>query len=102
MPRLERRYRDLSRPVTEFAFTVNLPEDGTRLDVALKAHFPWRSREHFQRMIDRGDVTVNGGPRKASTRLKRGDDVRVRIPVAAGAPERESAEGLVVLHEDDA
>ena len=102
MPRLARQYRDLSRPVTEFAFTVNLPEDGTRLDVALKAHFPWRSREHFQRMIARGDVVVNGGRRKASTRLKKGDDVRVRIPVAAGAPARESGAGLVVLHEDDA
>jgi 23S rRNA pseudouridine1911/1915/1917 synthase len=102
LPRLTRQYRDLSRPVTEFAFTVNLPEDGTRLDVALKAHFPWRSREHFQRMIDRGDVVVNGGPRKPSTRLRKGDDVRVRIPVAAGAPARESGDGLVVLHEDDA
>jgi ribosomal 50S subunit-recycling heat shock protein len=89
LPRLARQYRDLSRPVTEFAFTVNLPEGGTRLDVALKAHFPWRSREHFQRMIARGDVVVNGGRRKASTRLRKGDDVRVRIPVAAGAPARE-------------
>ena len=102
MPRLARQYRDLSRPVTEFAFTVNLPEDGTRLDVALKAHFPWRSREHFRRMVARGDVVVNGGHRKPSTRLRKGDDVRVRIPVAAGAPERESGAGLVVLHEDDA
>ena len=45
---------------------------------------------------------MNGGRRKPSTRLRKGDDVRVRIPVAADAPERESGEGLVVLYEDDA
>ena len=53
-------------------------------------------------MIDRGDVTVNGAARKASLRLREGDRVAVAIPVPADAPEKESAEGLVVLHEDDA
>ncbi len=102
MPRLTRQYRDLSRPVTEFTFTTTLPEEGARLDVALRAHYPWRSREHFQGMVERGEVTVNGTQRKPSTRLRKGDVVRVRIPVQAGAPERESGEGLVILYEDDA
>jgi 23S rRNA pseudouridine1911/1915/1917 synthase len=102
VPRLERQYRDLSLPVEAFTFTVNLPEVGTRLDLLLRAHFPWRSREHFQRMIDRGEVTVNGAVRKASLRLEKGDEVRVRIPVAPDAPAKESGEGLVVLFEDDA
>jgi 23S rRNA pseudouridine1911/1915/1917 synthase len=102
VPRLERQYRDLSRPITEFVFTVNLPEEGTRLDVLLRVHFPWRSREHFRRMVERGDVTVDGAVRKASTRLRKGDVVRVKIPVQPDAPERESADGLVVLHEDEA
>jgi 23S rRNA pseudouridine1911/1915/1917 synthase len=101
MPRLARRYRDLSRPVTELGFDVFAPEDGVRLDVALRAHFAWRSRESFHRLLDRGDVLLNGAVRKASTRLRAGDRVTVRIPVAEGAPERESADGLVVLHEDD-
>jgi 23S rRNA pseudouridine1911/1915/1917 synthase len=102
LPRLARQYRDLSVPVTEFTFTVNLPEDGTRLDVLLRAHFAWRSRQHFQGMIDRGDVLVNDGVRKASLRLRKGDVVRVRIPVAADAPAKETDDGLVVLYEDDA
>jgi len=89
-------------PIREFTFTVDLPGSGTRLDRALRAHFPWRSREHFQGMIDRGDVTVNGAARKASLRLREGDLVAVAIAVPADAPEKESAEGLVVLHEDDA
>jgi 23S rRNA pseudouridine1911/1915/1917 synthase len=102
VPRLERQYRDLSVPVTELAFTVTLPEEGTRLDVALRGHFPWRSREHFQRMLDRGEVTLNGEPRKAAVRLRKGDVVRVRIPVAPDAPAKESGDDLVVLYEDDA
>jgi 23S rRNA pseudouridine1911/1915/1917 synthase len=53
-------------------------------------------------MIEGGEVTVNGAPRKASTRLRKGDVVRVRVPVAADAPAIESSEGLVVLYEDEA
>ena len=102
MPRLQRQYRDLSVPVEAFTFTVILPEVGRRLDLLLRAHFPWRSREHFQKMIDRGEVTVNGAVRKASLRLEKGDEVVVRIPVAPDAPAKESGEGLVVLYEDEA
>lgn len=102
MPRLARLYRDLSVPVSEFTFRVNLPERGQRLDLVLRTHFPWRSRAHFVRMIGRGEVTVNGAVRKPSTRLAAGDVVRVKVPVAAEAPAKESGEGLVVLYEDEA
>ncbi|HVG94207.1 MAG TPA: RluA family pseudouridine synthase [Planctomycetota bacterium] len=102
MPRLERQYRDLSLPVTELTFTVGLPEEGTRLDVALRHHFPWRSRERFRRMLEEGTVTLNGDVRKASVRLRKGDVVRMRIPVAPDAPVKESGDDLVVLYEDDA
>jgi 23S rRNA pseudouridine1911/1915/1917 synthase len=102
LPRLTRQYLDLSVPVSEFRFTVNLPEEGTRLDVALRRHYPWRSREHFQAMIERGEVLVNGARRKPSLRLRRDDVVRVRVPVSPDAPAKESSEGLVVLYEDDA
>ncbi len=102
MPRLTRRYRDLSVPVSEYSFTANLPERGSRLDVVLRAHFPWRSRAHFRRMIARGEVTLNGAARKPSARLTPGDVVRVRIPVPADAPAKETDAGLVVLYEDEA
>jgi 23S rRNA pseudouridine1911/1915/1917 synthase len=102
LPRLTRQYRDLSVPVTEFTFTVNLPEEGTRLDLALRSHYPWRSREHYHRMLERGEVTLNGRVRKGSVRLRKGDVVRVKVPVAPDAPARESGDDLVVLHEDDA
>jgi 23S rRNA pseudouridine1911/1915/1917 synthase len=102
VPRLSRQYRDLSVPVTDFVFETNLPEHGARLDVVLRAHFPWKSRERFQAMIESGEVTVNGGRRKPATRLRKGDRVRVRIPVAPDAPAKESGDDLVVLYEDDA
>lgn len=102
MPRLTRQYHDLSVPITEFRFTVQLPEDGTRVDVVLRDHYPWRSREHFQGMIDQGDVHVNDLRPKAATRLRSGDVVRVRIPVAEGTPSKESGDHLEVLYEDEA
>jgi 23S rRNA pseudouridine1911/1915/1917 synthase len=98
---LERTYRDLSVPVRDLTFTVNLPEEGTRLDALLRAHYPWKSRTRFQDMLDRGEVLLNGGSAKASTRVRKGDVVLVRIPVAANAPEKEHGDDLVILYEDE-
>ncbi len=101
MSRLERSYADLSRPLPAFTFLVGAPEAGGRLDLVLRAHFPWKSRTRFQRMLDRGEVTVNGRTAKASQRLRRGDEVAVRVPPDPAAPAREDGDDLVVLHEDD-
>jgi 23S rRNA pseudouridine1911/1915/1917 synthase len=101
VPWLERRYRDLSVPVREFTFVVNLPEEGRRLDALLRAHYPWKSRTRFQAMLDRGEALLNGRPAKASTRVRKGDVVLVKVPVATGAPEKEDADDLVILHEDE-
>jgi len=102
LPRLTRQYHDLSVPITEFRFIVQLHEDGRRVDAVLRDHYPWKSREHFQRMIDRGDIAVNDRRPKAATRLRNGDVVRVKIPVPEGAPAKESGEGLRILYEDEA
>lgn len=102
MPRLTRQYHDLSVPIREFRFIVQLSEVGERVDAVLRDHYPWKSREHFQRMIDAGDVHVNDGQPKAATRLKNGDVVRVKIPVPTDAPAKESGDHLRILYEDDA
>jgi 23S rRNA pseudouridine1911/1915/1917 synthase len=102
MSRLERAYADLSRPLEEYAFTVNVPEQGARLDLLLRGHYPWRSRTHFQGMVERGDVTVNGAAAKASQRVRAGDRIAVRIPADPAAPAKEHDGDLVVLYEDDA
>jgi 23S rRNA pseudouridine1911/1915/1917 synthase len=102
MSRLERAYADLSRPLGAYAFTVNAPEEGCRLDLLLRAHYPWRSRTRFQGMVERGDVTVNGAAAKPSQRVHCGDRVAVRIPADPTAPAKEAGDDLVVLYEDDA
>lgn len=101
MPRLERAYVDLSRPLPAFTFTVNAPEAGLRLDLLLRAHYPWRSRTHFQHLLARGDVRVNGAAAKASQRVRPGDEVSVSLPRDPSAPEQEDPSDLVVLYEDD-
>ncbi|MFM8981252.1 MAG: RluA family pseudouridine synthase [Planctomycetia bacterium] len=101
MPRLERSYADLARPLGAFTFTVNLPEHGARLDVLLRAHFPWRSRTRFQRMLERGEVTVDGRPAKGSQRVREGQSVAVSLPRDPAAPELEDGSDLVVLYEDE-
>ena len=42
MPRLERTYLDLSRPIREFAFVVDATEEGVRLDALLRSCSPSR------------------------------------------------------------
>ncbi len=58
---------------------VEVPREygGLRLDVFLRRRLPWRSREAFQDLIRRGRITVNGRPRKPSTRLRWRDVVVV-------------------------
>jgi len=101
MPRLERAYADLSRPLEEYAFLVNLPEAGSRLDLLLRARYPWRSRTRFQAMLEQGEVTVDGRPAKASQRVREGERVAVRIPHDPRAPALEDGSDLVLLYEDE-
>jgi 23S rRNA pseudouridine1911/1915/1917 synthase len=101
VPRLERTYLDWSRPVRDLTFVVNLPEEGRRLDAVLHDRFSWKSRTRFQAMLERGEVLWNGREAKASQRVRKGDVVLVRLPIAADAPERETADDLVILHEDE-
>jgi 23S rRNA pseudouridine1911/1915/1917 synthase len=100
--RLERRYDDLSRPAREFTFVVDALEEGLRLDALLRAHYPWKSRTHYQRIVARGDVLLDGKPSKASSRVRRGTRIVVRLPADPLAPERETADDLVFLYEDEA
>lgn len=101
MPRLERVYLDLSRPIRESSFTVERLEAGVRLDTLLRRHYPWRSRTWFRDMLRRGEVEVNGAPAKPSARARPGDVVVVKLRVDPGHPERETDEDLVILYEDE-
>ncbi len=101
MPALERVYQDLSRPIRAFTFTVEALEEGRRLDTLLREHYPWHSRTRFREKLKRGEVQVNGAAGKPSTRVRKGDIVRVEIPVDPNAPELETADDLEILFEDE-
>ncbi len=77
-------------------------DDRPRLDAFIAERDPALSRAQAQRLIDAGDVTVNGAAAaKPGQRLRRGDRVEVAIhpPVAIDlAPEPMD---LVILHEDN-
>lgn len=85
--RQPRQYADLSLPRTKWDLRVERPEGGLRLDRFLAKRVRWRSRNVVQAWIDAGRVTVNGEPRKASTKLREGDHVLVRIPVDPDLPD---------------
>jgi 23S rRNA pseudouridine1911/1915/1917 synthase len=101
MPRLERVYADLSRPIREFRFTVERLQAGARLDTLLRSHYPWRSRTHFRDMLRRGEVRVDGRAAKPAHRARTGEVVVVRLPEDPTAPAREDGGDLVVLYEDE-
>lgn len=57
--------------------TVGEDEAGMRLDRWFKAHFPDLSFGHLQKLVRTGQVRVDGGRVKTSTRLDPGQSVRV-------------------------
>ena len=101
MPRLVRKYTDLSRPIRAFRFTVEVKEERTRIDSLLRTHYPWHSRTFYRRKIERGEVLVNDASAKPSVRVRAGDRIEIQLPEDPTAPERETADDLVILYEDD-
>lgn len=63
--------------------TVDPDEAGMRLDRWFKQHFPGLGFGHLQKLLRSGQVRVDGGRAKSSTRLAAGQSVRVP-PLAAG------------------
>ena len=101
MPRLERQYADLSRPIEEFRFIADRTEEGLRLDAILRAHYPWHGRSHYARMIREGAVLLNRKPAKPASRIRPQDEVVVLIPQDPTAPQQETGDDLVILYEDE-
>ena len=82
------------------SFTVERSLPGERLDVILRERFPAVSRGALQKLIDTGDVRVNGREVKPNYSPKAGDVVSVHFPEPKQldlAPEEMS---LNILFED--
>ncbi|MDA8217676.1 MAG: RluA family pseudouridine synthase [Dehalococcoidales bacterium] len=53
---------------------------GTRLDRFLAEAFPEHTRSYLQRLVEHGQVTVDGLPAKASVKVQPGQDIVVDVP----------------------
>jgi 23S rRNA pseudouridine955/2504/2580 synthase len=93
--------------------TVEPDEAGMRLDRWFREHFPELSFGHLQKLIRSGQVRVDGGRVKTSTRLDPGQAVRIP-PLAKAAKGRGETASVataagkdadflrsILLHEDD-
>src|ERR1700754_1433906 len=67
--------------------TVEPDEAGMRLDRWFKAHFPDLSFGHLQKLVRSGQVRVDGGRVKTSTRLDAGQAIRVPPLTRLTAPD---------------
>ncbi len=60
--------------------SVKAEQAGRRLDTFVSSSLPELSRARVQRLIEEGHITVDGRSSRASTRIKKGDSVRVVVP----------------------
>ena len=82
------------------SFTVDV-DDKPRLDAFVAERDAALSRAQAQRLIDDGEVTVNGAVvTKAGQRLRRGDQIEVAIPPPIAIDLVPEPMDLVILHED--
>ena len=80
------------------AFTAECA--GERLDRALVQQMPDLSRSYAQRLIDAGQVTVDGTTRKANYRLRGGEEIVCTLPPAEAVEIHAEDIPLDVLYED--
>jgi len=62
----------------EYHFTVETT--GLRLDKYISDRCPGVSRTRIQKLVEDGQVTVNGRPAKPSFKLSMGDVILVNVP----------------------
>ena len=75
-------------------------EKGQRLDVFVVERFPELSRSHVQKLIEQGNVLVDGSVRKANYKLRGGEVVQVTVPQAEPISVEQEDIPLDILYED--
>ena len=80
---------------------LRVDEGGSRLDKFLAGQLAGLSRSAVQRLIDDGQVTVNGEPARASYKVRRDDEVGVLLPLPTSDEPAPEAIPLDVVYEDD-
>lgn len=81
--------------------SVSAEDTGIRLDAFLASHIDGWSRSRIHRLIDDGDVLVNGGDSKSSYKVRENDKIEVELvqpPAATFEPENIP---LDIVYEDE-
>ena len=60
-------------------FKIKSENEGTRLDVFLSENIENWSRSRLKKLVDEGDVLLNGGAVKSSYKLRRNDEITVEL-----------------------
>jgi len=87
-----------SRPLD---IVAKLKVEGLRLDQYLVAQYPDYSRSLIRKAIDAGSVLVNGGPAKASYKVRNGDQIRIWLPESTHEDPAAEDIPLQTLYEDE-
>lgn len=93
--------RAVSRPEGRVEISINLEESGQRVDQLLAARYPEFSRSFVQKLIDEGEVRVDGVICRRSTRLQPGVLVELTIPPLASSEVEPQDIPLDIVYEDD-
>src|SRR5437899_13062313 len=72
-----------------------------RLDTFLRSQFPTISRGAIQRLMEQGDIRVDGRPVKATHHPRVGEKIEIHWPDARPATARPQEIPLDILFEDD-
>jgi 23S rRNA pseudouridine1911/1915/1917 synthase len=86
----------------EIRFTVSRNQHGQRLDVFLAQGDVVLSRSQVKRVVEEGDVLVNGIVPKVSQRLKEGDIISLNLKPAKEAVASAQDIPLNIVYEDEA
>lgn len=74
---------------------------GIRADIALSRVLEGQTRSQVKRLIEEGNVVIEGEPIKSSRKLEQGEEVRVRIPPPESLEAEPEEIPLSVLYEDE-
>lgn len=88
-------------PAVTETLSFQVEREGLRLDKYLASTYPEMSRSQMQKLIEAGQVTVNGRPARASQRLESGDMVVATVPSSAPAELAAEAIPLDIVYEDN-
>ena len=81
-------------------FTYPFESEPMRLDLYISSRLERETRASVQRLIEAGNVLVDGQSVRSSLKLKGGEEVAVQIPEPAAAEPKPESIPLEVLYED--